>query len=158
MDRLEQFADSLRRSVELIHQLEGVMLEEMRAIESRAPEQLQQIVVEKLELVDRLEHETAQQKGWVELEHHSFTPEGIDAFITAVDPKDQLRKPWGELRAGIGRCDGLNKKNARLIERDQKRIALSLRILKGEDGASSTYDPKGRAQTSRIQGRTISQA
>ncbi|NEV60521.1 flagella synthesis protein FlgN [Thiorhodococcus minor] len=158
MGRLEQFADSLSRSVTLIHQLEESMLEELRAIESRAPDQLQTIVAEKLALVDQLEQETARQKQWVELEGRSFTPEGIDAFIAALDPSEALRGPWTKLRAGIERCDKLNKKNARLVEREQKRVAMSLRILKGEDNASSTYDLKGRPQTGRIQGRTISQA
>lgn len=158
MGRLEQFADSLSRSVTLIHQLEEIMLEEMRAIESRAPDELQKIVAEKLALVEQLEQETSRQKELVELEGCGFTPEGVDAFITAIDPGEILREPWSTLRAGIERCDKLNKSNARLVERDQKRVALSLRILKGEDGASSTYDPKGRPQTGRIQGRTISQA
>ncbi|MBK1723679.1 flagella synthesis protein FlgN [Thiocystis violacea] len=158
MDRMHQLNASLDRSIGLIRRLEAVMLEEMRAIESHAPEALGEIVATKLALVNALEAETTQQKIWVELEGCSFTPDGIEALIAAFDQNATLRERWSELRECIGRCDRLNKSNARLIERDRKRIAMSLRILKGEDGQASTYDPRGRPETGHQKSRNISQA
>ncbi len=134
------------------------MLEEMRAIQSHEPDRLQEIVSEKLELVTQLETETTQQKVWVELENYDFTPEGIAGFIAAFDQDNRLAQRWSDIRASIARCDRLNKANARLIERDRKRIALSLRILRGEDGVGATYNPQGRPEADHQHRRTISQA
>lgn len=158
MDLVQRMAESLGISVEMLHRLEETMLEEMRSIQLREPDRLQEIVSEKQNLVERLEAQTAQQKAWMEQEGCSFTPDGIQALVDKIDEGAQLKGLWLELRQLIGRCDRLNDKNARLIERDRKRIALSLRILRGEDEAASTYGPQGRTATSRHPGRTISQA
>lgn len=158
MDRIRQFIGSLDSSLELIHRLETVMLEEMRAIESHEPDRLQEIVTEKLALVNQLETETAQQKLWIELQDHAFTPEGIADFIAAFDQNDQLAERWSQIRESVRRCNQLNKANARLIERDRKRIALSLRIIRGEDGAGATYNLQGRPEADHQHRRTISQA
>ena len=158
MDQNDQLVASLDVSIGLIQRLEEVMLEETRAIASHAPEQLQGVVAEKLDLVQRLEAETRRQKGWIEEAGFSFTPEGIEGLIAALDRDDRLRDRWSDLRAHSGRCDRLNEDNARLIERDRKRIAMSLRILRGEDGNAATYDPRGRPESDRQQSRTISQA
>lgn len=149
---------SLDRSIEDMRQLAELMLEELRAIESRNPDGLQQVVDAKRGLLASLENETAQQKRWIEAAGFGFTPDGIERFIQAHDQADQLGARWSTLLDHTRRCDRLNGDNARLIERDQRRVAMTLRLLKGEDASATTYDPRGRTASSGQRGRTISQA
>ena len=155
---LGALAASLDRSIEDMRQLAELMLEELRAIESRDPDGLQQVVDAKRDLLARLENETAQQKRRVEAAGFDFTPAGIERFVQAHDQADQLGARWSTLLDHTRRCDRLNGDNARLIERDQRRVAMTLRLLKGEDASATTYDPRGRTASSGQRGRTISQA
>ncbi|MBK1716730.1 flagella synthesis protein FlgN [Thiocystis violacea] len=158
MDQIAPFVASLDSAIEDMSRLESVMLEETRTIESRDVDGLQRAVAEKQRLVTRLEAETARQKDWIEGARLSFTPEGIEAFIQAFDQEDRLGSRWSMLREHIRRCDQLNSDNARLIERDRRRIAATLRLLRGEDSSATTYDPQGRTAAGGQRGRTISQA
>lgn len=152
------FVASLDRSISDMRRLAELMQDELRAIESRDPDGLQQVVAAKRELVARLEAETAQQRHWIKAAGFSFTPEGIERFIRTQDQADQLGSRWSTLLDQTRRCDRLNRDNARLIERDRRRVATTLRLLKGEDASATTYDPRGRTATGGQRGRTISQA
>ena len=158
MDRLELFSHSLDQSILLTQELESVMLEETRAVETHDLDTLQRVIADKQRLVAQLEEETGRQRGWVEAGRHSFTPPGMERFFTEFDDDDRLRSRWSVLHQAISRCDGMNQHNARLIERDRRRVNASLRILSGDDGSSATYDPRGRTSSGGSRGRTISRA
>lgn len=158
MDRMNQFAQSLETSIRLANRLEETMLEETRAVETRDPDQLQRLVDEKQGLVTQLEAETQRQKRWVELEQYPFTPAGVLKFFSASGDGLDLSGRWTLLRDVIRRCDQLNRANGRLIERDRKRVALSLRLLTGEDETAATYDPHGRTRGAGPRSRMTSQA
>jgi flagella synthesis protein FlgN len=156
-DDLGAFVASLDRSIEDMRQLAQLMMDELRAIESRDADGLQQVVDAKRDLLARLENETAQQKHWIEAAGFGFTPDGIERFIQAYDQTDQLGARWSALLDHTRRCDQSNRDNARSIERDWRRVTTTLRLLKGED-TSTTYDPRGRTASGGQRGRTISQA
>jgi flagellar biosynthesis protein FlgN len=155
---LAAFVASLDRAIEDMRQLAEFMLEELRAITSRDLDGLQRSVSEKQRLLARLEAETARQRDWIEAAGFSFTPDGVERFIQTQDQDEQLGTRWSALLDHTRRCDQLNSDNARSIERDQRRIAMTLRLLKGEDASTTTYDPRGRTAASGQRGRTISQA
>lgn len=153
-----RFAQSLTLSIRLMGDLETAMLEETRAIETRDTDSLLRVLADKKELVAQLEAETLLQKQWVALARHPFTPAGMTTFFAEVGDDGQLLGLWSTLRESSTRCDRMNRSNARLIERDRKRIATSLRILSGDDGASATYTPRGRTESASPRSRTFSQA
>ena len=153
-----QFAQSLKLSIQLMGDLEAAMLEETRAIETRDTDSLLRILASKKDLVAQLEEETLRQRHWVALARHPFTPAGMTKFFAGVGDEGQLLGLWSILRESSTRCDRMNRSNARLIERDRKRIATSLRILSGDDGASATYNPRGRTESASPRSRTFSQA
>ncbi|AFL72458.1 FlgN protein [Thiocystis violascens DSM 198] len=153
-----QFAQSLKLSIQLMGDLEAAMLEETRAIETRESDSLLRVLASKRDLVARLEEETLLQKQWVALAHHPFTPVGMTKFFAGVGDDGQLLGLWSILRESSTRCDGMNRSNARLIERGRKRVATSLRILIGDDGTSATYNPRGRTESTTPRSRTFSQA
>lgn len=155
---LDAFTASLDRAVADMQQLAELLLEELRAIESRNPDGLQRAVHDKQSLVSRLEAETAQQRRWVEAVGFSFTPDGIEQFLNTHDPDARLGTRWSTLLEHTRRCSQLNSGNARALERDQRRLAMTLRLLRGEDAGVTTYDPRGRAASAGQRGRTISQA
>ncbi|PQJ95269.1 flagella synthesis protein FlgN [Chromatium okenii] len=150
-----QFAQSLVCSLRLLTQLETVMLEEARVIATRKPDALQHVVTQKSALVVALEAETAKQKQWVESAQLPFSNSGVAQFFTQFENAQSLNEQWGQLREIGMRCDQLNRANARLIEHDRKRIATLLRILKGDDTASTTYTPQGRTASASSRSRTL---
>ncbi len=155
---LEALVASLDLAIEDMHRLAERLLEELGAIESRDPDGLLRLVVDKQTLLTRLETETARQRDWIEAAGFGFTPEGVERFIRTHDRDDRLATRWSALLDQTRRCDQLNSDNARSIERDQRRIAMTLRLLKGEDASTTTYDPRGRTAAGGQRGRTISQA
>ncbi|MGQ9660369.1 MAG: flagella synthesis protein FlgN [Thermochromatium sp.] len=155
---LEDLVASLDRAIADMRQLAELLQEELRAIESRDPEGLLRLVGDKQDLLTRLDRETARQREWIEAAGFGFTPDGVERFIHTHDRDDRLATRWSALLDQTRRCHRLNNDNARSIERDQRRIAMMLRLLRGEDGGTTTYDPRGRTDTGGQRGRTISQA
>jgi len=158
MDQITAFSQSIEQSLQFMQELEKLLLQETEILASRHIDRLQSILTEKQLLIERLEQETTQQKHWVESANHAFTPAGIELFFQALDPSNDLSNRWSTLRATIDRCNRLNESNGRLIERGRKRVAMSLRLLSGDDGQSTTYDPYGRKTSPTHQSRTISRA
>lgn len=154
-----QFRRSLEESIRLGQRLEDILLEETRAIESREPERLQAAVQRKQDLLRALEAETRRQQEWIEGHDAAFTPEGVARLFARLEGGEHLNDRWQALRATIERCNQLNQGNARLIERNQRRVQVSMQILRGEDtGPATTYDPYGRTRQRRVSGQTITRA
>lgn len=149
---------SLDRAIEDMRQLAALLLDELRAIESRDPDGLLRLAGDKQTLLTRLETETARQRDWIEAAGFGFTPDGVERFIQTHDRDDRLGTRWSALLDQTRCCQRLNSDNARSIDRDQRRIAMTLRLLKGEDASTTTYDPRGRTAAGGQRGRTISQA
>ncbi len=155
-DTLQQ---SLETSIRLAHQLEEALLDETRAVEAHQPEHLQETVQRKQTLLHDLETETRQQQQWVEDHGEAFTPEGLARLFARIEGGAHLDDRWQALRHCVERCNTLNRGNATLIERDQRRVQLSMQILRGEDGTPpTTYNPYGQTQTNTRSGRRITQA
>ncbi|EXJ16898.1 flagella synthesis protein FlgN [Imhoffiella purpurea] len=158
MDQITEFSESIDRSLQFMQDLEHLMLLETEVLASRDIGRLQPILTEKQALIERLEQETGRQKQWVEGAGHAFTPAGIARFFRELDPSARLSNHWSTLKEAIERCDRLNHANGLLIERGRKRVAMSLRLLSGDDGQSTTYDPHGRPSSSKHRSRTLSRA
>ncbi|MGM0554388.1 MAG: flagella synthesis protein FlgN [Pseudomonadota bacterium] len=155
----EHLQQSLETSIRLAHQLEDALLDETRAVEARQSERLQETVQRKQALLDDLETETRQQQQWVEEHGEAFTPEGLARLFARLEGGSHLDDRWQALRHCVERCNTLNRGNATLIERDQRRVELSMQILRGEDGTPpTTYNPYGQAQTNTRSGRHITRA
>ena len=157
-DPAAAFIGSLDDAIRDMIRLEAVMLEETQAIASQDIDALQGAIDEQRALMAGLETETARQRGWIEDAGFAFTPEGIERFIQAIDQGNRVADRWSTLLGHMRRCDQANQDNARLIDRDRRRIATTLSILRGEDASTTTYDPKGRTASGGPRGRTISQA
>ncbi|NKN33184.1 flagella synthesis protein FlgN [Marichromatium bheemlicum] len=158
MEHTGPFAHSLETAIALATRLEQALFDETRAIELRDPDELQHVVAGKQQLADQLEEETLRMKQWVEEAGHTFNAQGVERLLEHVDPQRTLTERWDALRDFIVRCDQLNRTNAALINRDRKRVTLSLRILRGEDPNATTYDPRGQADNGTPHSRTISRA
>ncbi len=155
---IHHFVQALGQALRLLQQLETTMLDETRALASRDPDLLQQIVIRKEALVLAVEKETLKQKQSVEMAAQPFTPAGLAAFFAAGAAPQMVREQWAQLCALGLRCAQLNQANARLIEQDRKRIANLLRILSGDDAPSATYTPQGRTQSASSRSRTLIRA
>ena len=154
--RLQQ---SLETSIRLVHRLEDALLQETRAVESRTPDALQDAVRQKQELLQELDVETRRQRSLVEAHGESYTPDGMSRMFARLEGGAELDDRWQALRQLLERCDTLNRGNARLIERDRRRVDLSMQILRGEEtGPAATYDPQGRTRKNLRGGRQITQA
>ena len=158
MDHISHFTVALEHAIQSSQQLQAVLLDETRAIQTRDTDFLLRVVADKQRLVAELEAQTAIQRRCLEQQDQAFTPDGVARFFATLDGGHQLSARWAALRESIACCEQLNRTNAALIERDRKRVDTGLRILQGDDGVSSTYDPRGRTSRGRLPSRAISQA
>ncbi|WP_018868534.1 MULTISPECIES: flagella synthesis protein FlgN [unclassified Thioalkalivibrio] len=153
------FLRSLEASIRLSHQLEEILLQETRAVESRAADNLHDVVAQKQTLLQDLETESRRQRETLETAGETYTPEGIARLFNRLEGGAELEDHWQALRRSVERCNTLNQGNARLIDRDRRRVELSIQILRGEEpGPAPTYDPYGRTQSGSRTGRRITRA
>lgn len=153
------FLRSLESSIRLSHQMEDILLQETRAVESRAPETLREVVAQKQTLLQELETESRRQREIIETAGEAYTPEGLARLFSQLEGGAELEDHWQALRRSVERCNTLNQGNARLIDRDRRRVDLSIQILRGEEpGPAPTYDPYGRTQSGSRTGRRITRA
>ncbi|WP_019024602.1 MULTISPECIES: flagella synthesis protein FlgN [unclassified Thioalkalivibrio] len=153
------FLRSLEASIRLSHQMEDILLQETRAVESRAAETLSDVVAQKQTLLHELETESRRQRETIEAAGETYTPEGLARLFSRLESGAELEDHWQALRRSVERCNTLNQGNARLIDRDRRRVEMSIQILRGEEpGPAPTYDPYGRTQSSSRTGRRITRA
>ncbi len=154
----ETFADTLGQVREGMRRLAVLLEEEAQAIEAKDLQGLQHRLDATRPLVADLESRIAALRAAVERNGFAFTTEGIERFIEAQDPGDRTLDQWSELLEEARYCERLNRELGRLIERQQRRIALGLSLLLGEAAEATTYDPRGRPVGSGQTGRTLDQA
>lgn len=152
-----EVAQSLERSVALAERLEALLLDESGALAARNAESLHQVIALKEAAAQELEAETQRQQHWIHEAQLDFTPHGLQAFLARFENAPVLEAYWKRLRETLGRCERLNRDNADLIQRQRRRVDQSLRLLRGDDGVSTTYDPSGRT-ASAARSRTLSRA
>lgn len=156
------FLEALERAIDLASHLESLLFEETAVLEGRDPEQLQRLAERKREVVERLEHETQQLKAAVEQAGHEFSPAGLDGWLAGLpvlpEAPGSPAERWTCLREVAARCELMNRSNATTIERNRKRVATALRIIRGEDENAATYSAKGHSATAANLGRTLTRA
>lgn len=157
-DVLALFASALERAQAGMRQLAGLLEEETLAIESRDLAALERRLDAKAPLLAEIEGAIGEMKGRLEAAGFGFDPEGVAAFFRRHDPEGRWSERWSELLAETRRCERLNREAARLVEREQRRIASALSILIGEDNSAAAYDPQGRLIPGAQRGRTLDQA
>jgi len=153
-----EFAESLRRALELAARLEELLLAEGGALEARDASRLHEIVVAKRPLVAALEHETQQQRALVEAAGHRFDPLGIEVFFYALPATPAIAESWRQLRQIARHCAEMNRANADLIERGRERVAAALHLLRGSDATAATYTNKGQTDFGAARNRISSEA
>lgn len=148
---------SIEHSIELAQQLETLLLDEARALGARDTDALHQVSTRKQQLATTLEAETQRQRQWVIEAGLTFTSEGVHDFLSRFENASELEGRWSLLHETVRRCESMNCQNADLIQRQRRRIDQSLRLLRGDDGVSTTYDPSGKT-ASAMRSRTLSRA
>lgn len=152
------FGHSLQSSLELAQRLERALLDEGQAILGHDPDHLQTVLASKLPLVTALERATRAQQAFVEASGQTFSPAGMTNFFKHWRDHPHWATQWERLREQVARCDNINRHNAELIERDRRRIATSLQVLRGEDPTPTTYNPSGRADPGEHYSHSLSHA
>jgi len=151
------FAQSIERSIALAEQLEGLLLDEGGALGARNTDSLREIVILKEQVTRALETETQCQRQWISDAGLDFDPQGLHQYLERQPDRPRLEEQWRLLRETVRRCERLNRDNADLIQRQRRRVDQSLRLLRGDDGVSTTYDPSGRT-ASAVRSRSLSRA
>lgn len=152
------FFSALERVQEGMRQLGVLLGDEIQAVEAKDLAALQRQLDAKQRLVAEIESEVARLRQTVEASGFAFTAGGIADFIQSQDASGLALEQWTALIDETRSCARLNGELGRLIERQQRRIALALSLLLGEEAKTTTYDPRGRPVAGGQSGRTLDQA
>ncbi|QIK37986.1 flagellar protein FlgN [Caldichromatium japonicum] len=152
------FFAALERVQESMRQLGVLLGDEIQAVEAKNIEALQRQLDAKQRLVAEIESQVACLRQTVEASGFSFTAGGIADFIQSQDTSGLALGQWTALIDETRSCARLNCELGQLVERQQRRIALALSLLLGEEAKTTTYDPRGRPVAGSQSGRTLDQA
>ncbi|WP_201069041.1 MULTISPECIES: flagella synthesis protein FlgN [Thiorhodovibrio] len=162
MSQHHNFLHALDHSIDLAGQLEKLLLEETATLDGRDPEHLQALVENKQRVLEQIEQATAGLQQIVEAAGHTFTADGMDAFLKDGEPTaaehETATVGWKRLRELAASCELMNRTNAQAIERGRQRVATALKLIRGEDDNGNTYSAQGHSQSGTVLGRTLTQA
>ena len=141
-ERLDALLDQAVREACL---LESALERESNALAERDLDALNQAVAEKHQVVQSLERFTREQATL--LGQGGFAPDGpgMEACLRDWDTEGLMRPVWERLQDVMARCRRLNQINGGVVNMQQRQTEQAIHILRGEDGRTQLYDPRGQA-------------
>ena len=141
MDRaqlIKAFTATVQASLHGLQSLEPVLEREHHALTGRDPQHLEQVVHDKLALLNQLEHSVRARDR---LQQAAGFDTGLDAGGQLVETFDQaaLRRDWMQLNAVAQRVAELNDRNGQLAVQGQRNSRNALGILTGRSAEDDTY-------------------
>lgn len=144
----------LQQDIETSRQLLEVLLSERQLLETRDYTQLEALIAQKQELIQKLEQNAALRQQW--LLQQGFGTE-IDALDAARTKAPVTAEHWHSAAELWRECQTANQVNEQICRRTRLVVENVLDILRGRHNQSSTYDAKGVSQRGQ-NGRIISNA
>lgn len=141
MDReqlLKAFTATVQASLHGLQSLEPVLEREHHALTGRDPQCLEQVVHDKLALLNQLEHSVRARDR---LQQAAGLEPGLEAGSQLVESLDQaaLRHDWTQLNEVAQRVAERNDRNGQLAFQGQRNTRSALRILTGRAAKDDTY-------------------
>ncbi len=152
-----QLREMMNLDSEAVSRLKLLLAEERQLLETRKHEELQAVIEEKSELVERLSKHAQMRHKLLQLLKLPQTPQGWDMFLQRNVQTLPMREGWKSIIAEFSECQKLNDINGKMISRSRQTLAHLLGLLRGQVANPSLYNAYG-ATTQQNTSYTVAKA
>ena len=140
-----------------VSQLKQLLVDERNLLEQRKLNELQQIVDQKIVLVDQLNTNAKQRQQILNTLGLPTNANGWDLFLQRNAATLPLRDEWKLVISEFEDCQKMNDINGKLVGRTQQTVNHLLGLLRGKGTAPSLYNAQG-AKTQYSSSYTVAKA
>ncbi len=133
----------LKQETELTRQLLELLDREFAAITGRDFPDFEQIIGEKSMCVEQLDLIEQERIALTESAGYKPGPDGMLYFLQWCDPQKNISPRWDKLLSLASQCRDRNRRNHQLVEMCSQNTRDVLRILRGEEPGTATYQADG---------------
>jgi len=145
---------SLERDTLLSHEMLEILEQERKSLEERRYEQFEQLLGQKQQLIQDLEHGARNRRRW--LAGLGFGND-TDALARVRQENPDVAGRWQAAAELWRECQRANQINEQICQRTRVVVERVLDLLRGQPGQGATYDAKG-VPRHQEGGRTITNA
>ncbi len=153
MNNLPTFASSVEEAKKLLSQLDEILLREREAIRQRDSSDIHQLLQEKTNLLQQLEHNGIERIRMLEEAGFEASDQGVQDYLQQQTPNEapQLGVAWDGLKASLESCRTANIVNGKIIHRSRQQINLLLDMMRGQSNTPRLYTQTGSNTTAQRQ-------
>ncbi|MES2823674.1 MAG: flagellar protein FlgN [Pseudomonadota bacterium] len=140
-----------------VNQLQSLLLVERELMEQRKHEGLQEIVMQKDQLLETLTFNAKQREQLLRAADLETTLAGWEQFLTRSPLTQPLISQWQALTGDFLQCQKANEINGRMISRSRQTLTNLLNLIRGQVAMPSLYTQKG-ATTNQNSSHTVVKA
>jgi len=144
LNELEKILD---KDIVIANQLKSLLEAEKTALVQRKPEDLQNLVNSKLQLLDELEN-NHHQKVSIAGQNQQQTPHWEDFIRRLTGNNRSTLKKLEEFKSTLGAIEHLNQLNAKIASRMEQSVTELISVLKGNMTKQGLYTQQGNAKQS----------
>jgi flagellar biosynthesis/type III secretory pathway chaperone len=154
----EHLATLLREEAQLLGDLEGLLTEESRVLETSNIQVLEATTRARQERMGALARIEEQRRSLCAMHGFSADRAGLEGLMVWCDSEGGLLSRLRECAERAVRCRDLNDRNGILVAARLKRVEGMLGALTGRPTRSDTYGPRGYANSNGRPGRVLGAA
>lgn len=140
-----------------VNQLKNLLLLERELMEQRKHEGLQEIVMQKDQLLETLTFNAKQREQLLRSAGLATTLAGWEQLLIRVPSAQPLITQWQTLTDDFIECQKANEINGRMINRSKQTLTNLLNLIRGQVAMPSLYTQKG-ATTNQNNSHTVVKA
>ena len=144
----KQLQQSLQADQVDVKQLQALLLSERAVLESDNHQPIEQLAADKAQLVAQLDERNRLRLQALQQFNYSTDPEDWTGTLESIQAASgiPLLAPWQLLAAQLQETRALLQVNEKIVGGMQQSVARFMNILRGQTGASQTYDASGRTE------------
>ena len=154
----EHLATLLREESQLLGDLEALLTEESRVLESSDIQVLETTTRARQERMGALARTEEQRRQLCAMHGFSADPAGLEGLIAWCDSQGALLSRLRECAERAVRCRDLNDRNGIVVGARLKRVEGMLGALTGRPTRADTYGPRGYTSAGTRPGRVLGAA
>ena len=154
----EHLTTLLREESELLAQLEELLAQESRVLETSDIQTLESTTRARQERMGALARIEEQRRSLCAMHGFSADRMGLDSLMAWCDSEGNLLSRLRECAERAVRCRDLNDRNGIIVAARLKRVEGMLDALTGRPTRSDTYGPRGYANSTTRPGRVLGAA
>ncbi len=152
-----QLREMLDLDTQAVSRLKLLLSEERELLQNRQADQLQALIEEKTNLIERLSKHAQMRQKLLQLLGLPQTADGWDLFLQRNVQTLGMREGWKALIAEFSDCQKLNEINGKMISRSRQTLNQLLTLLRGQVASPSLYNAYG-ATTQQNSSYTVAKA